>query len=59
MYYLSLVFFFLLYSFLKPTSEALLRLWLCTYVEDQGSQAMNNLNEMLRSKNYVLTLYAK
>ena len=58
MYYLSLV-FFLLYSFLKPTSEALLKLWLCTYVEDQGCQAMNNLNEMLRSKNYVLTLYAK
>ena len=58
MYYLSLV-FFLLYSFLKPTSEALLRLWLCTFVEDQWSQAMNNLNEMLRSKNYVLTLYAK
>ena len=58
MYYLSLV-FFLLYSFLKPTSEAQLRLWLCTYFEDQGCQAMNNLNEMLRSKNYVLTLYAK
>ena len=58
MYYLFLV-FFVLYSFLKPTSEALLRLWLCTYVEDQGSQEMNNLNEMLRSKNYVLTLYAK
>ena len=58
MYYLLLV-FFLLYSFLKPTSEALLRLWLCTYVEGQGSQVMNNLNEMLRSKNYVLTLYAK
>ena len=59
MYYLSLVFFFVLFSFLKPTSEALLRLWLCTYVEDQRCQAMNNLNEMLGSKNYVLTLYAK
>ena len=56
MYYLSLV--FLLYSFLKPTSGAL-RLWLCMYVEDQGCQPMNNLNEMLRSKTSALTLYAK
>ncbi|CAH3035579.1 unnamed protein product, partial [Pocillopora meandrina] len=48
---------FLLYSFLKPTSEAL-RLWLCMYVEDQGCQPMN-LNEMLRSKTSALTLYAK
>ena len=40
------------------TSEAL-RLWLCMYVEDQGGQAMNNLNEMLGSKTSALTLYAK
>ena len=39
-------------------SEAL-RLWLCMYVEDQGCQAMNNLNEMLRGKNSALTLYKK
>ena len=49
---------FLFYSFLKPRSEAL-RLWLCMYVEDQGCQAMNNLNEMSRSKTSALTLYAK
>ena len=49
---------FLFYSFLKPTSEAL-RLWLCMYVEDQGCQAMNNLNEMSRSKTSALTLCAK
>ena len=48
---------FLFYSFLKPRSEAL-RLWLCMYVEDQGCQAMNNLNEMSRSKTSALTLYA-
>ena len=40
------------------TSEAL-RLWLCMYVEAQGCQAMNNLNEMLGSKTFALTLYAK
>ena len=57
MYYLSVNFFFI-YSFLKMTSEVL-RLWLCTYVEDQGCQAMNNLNEMLRSKTSPLTLYTK
>ena len=51
-----LIFWF--YSFLKPTSEAL-RLWLCMYVEDQGCQAMNNLNEMSRSKTSALMLYAK
>ena len=55
MYYLSVNFF---YIFLKMTSEVL-RLWLCTYVEDQGCQAMNNLNAMLRSKTSPLTLYAK
>ena len=44
--------------FLKMTSEVL-RLWLCTYVEDQGWQAMNNMNEILRSKTSPLTLYAK
>ena len=49
---------FLFYSFLKPTSEAL-RLWLCMYVEDQGCQAMNNLNEMSRSKTSALMLCAK
>ena len=49
---------FLFYSFLKPMSESL-RLWLCMYVEDLGCQAMNNLNEMLRSKTSALTLYAK
>ena len=54
MYYLSVLF----YSFLKPTSEAL-RLWLCMYVEDQGCQAMNNMNEMLRSKTSALTFHAK
>ena len=39
-------------------SEAL-RLWFCMYVEDQGCQAMNNLNEMLRGKTSALTLYSK
>ena len=48
----------MLHSFLKPTSEAL-RLWLCMYVEDQGCQAINNPNEMLRGKNSALTLYEK
>ena len=57
MYYLSVNFFFI-YSFLKMTS-GVLRLWLCTYVEDQGCQATNNLNEMLRSKTSPLTLFAK
>ena len=57
MYYLWVNVFFI-YSFLKMTSEVL-RLWLCTYVEDQGCQTMNNMNEMLRSKTSPLTLYAK
>ena len=57
MYYLSVNFFYI-YSFLKMTSEVQ-RLWLCTYVEDQGCQAMNNLNEMLRSKTSPWTLFAK